>query len=54
MKPTQVSCPDCRCEVLEEFGTYETMNNGFRILYTCVICFRMTRWVRLELVLKAV
>ncbi len=38
MKPTQVSCPDCHCEILEEFGVYETMNNGSRILYECTNC----------------
>ena len=38
MNLTQISCPNCRCENIKEHRTYETINNGARILYKCEKC----------------
>ena len=38
MNLTQTKCPDCQCENIKQSRTYETINNGVRILYKCEKC----------------
>jgi transposase-like protein len=57
MKLTQVSCPNCHSEIVKESKTYETMNNGTRMLYECLECeniFSETKGTFLEGLVKSV
>ena len=38
MDLTQINCPNCHCENIKQFRTYETINNGTRSLYECKKC----------------
>ncbi|MCP3853047.1 MAG: IS1 family transposase, partial [Gammaproteobacteria bacterium] len=38
MELTQIICPYCNNEKLDEYRSYETMHNGRRMLYKCANC----------------